>query len=439
MSHEWEYRIKGEPLGTRVVSNVTAGASDRAWFSYHHGRRGYGLRNETRDRIIREMIADGNEHVAGEEIRVVGAVPEPGTPPPDGMQVPTDEQLQELGTFDPTGTKLDAFTAREAVRELVSTDDAVAACLEQIRQVPPDPIPDHVMAQIYQSWCMSVMDDATVVYVDAELADQIWESAKTLPEVYSVHDLQLPDDGIVLLGSAQAMSDGGGQRDTTMGIQYPNWDGPPMAALTWNLMDSDTGDRSLLQVTPWGTSAARAASYVWGDVPRIDHRVLAAGDLFGPLLPDCPVWMDGNAPRRKSETEDEADDSWWSDRVNAPLRFMAALALWMQQKITVTEDELLPRADRRRYERSNKGSTAPKIRSVKLRAIERGDRELTGGESGREYSCRWFVKTHWRKPWVKHPVTGERYQRPVLVHRYLAGPDDKPIKAPVATVWNVDR
>jgi hypothetical protein len=103
-----------------------------------------------------------------------------------------------------------------------------------------------------------------------------------------------------------------------------------------------------------------------------------------------------------------------------------ATALWiaglkfLNTKVAAREPVLLPRSTRRRAERE--GRTLPKIEQVVLRRRESG----TGGGEGRDWSCQWVVRGHWRQQW--HGPN--KPKEPAFVEAYVKGPADKPLRLP---------
>jgi hypothetical protein len=99
-----------------------------------------------------------------------------------------------------------------------------------------------------------------------------------------------------------------------------------------------------------------------------------------------------------------------------------------------TEDanKELPRSERRRRRHI---TTPSDVRIVRLRRVEREDREGAGEEHAREYHWRWIVRSHWRKQW--YPAKKEHHSIPVAAH--LKGPPEAPLKQPSKLVFEVRR
>jgi hypothetical protein len=91
------------------------------------------------------------------------------------------------------------------------------------------------------------------------------------------------------------------------------------------------------------------------------------------------------------------------------------------------------RAERRRWSREHGQEPMKIVNVVTLR--RRGSAPSDGGEVAVDWTCRWFVRGHWRRQW--YPVTKDHH--PVWIAPYVKGPEDKPIKVPAPTVFAVVR
>jgi hypothetical protein len=113
--------------------------------------------------------------------------------------------------------------------------------------------------------------------------------------------------------------------------------------------------------------------------------------------------------------------------------FLLTSLLWIDQTIVVAKDATADRAVRRRLAREGLEHD-PAVRVVTLRRQSREGAASGDGEHV-EWSCQWIVRGHWRQQF--YPGTGER--RPLFILPYVKGPEDKPLKAPAATVFAVTR
>lgn len=74
----------------------------------------------------------------------------------------------------------------------------------------------------------------------------------------------------------------------------------------------------------------------------------------------------------------------------------------------------------------------PLLRVVKVRRLAPKESEVSRSV---DWSCRWEVEGHWRMQWFP----SEGVHRPVYIHSYVKGPEDKPLKAKTETIFSVVR
>ena len=131
---------------------------------------------------------------------------------------------------------------------------------------------------------------------------------------------------------------------------------------------------------------------------------------------------------RKVGTDNDFDMRKGGGSVN---RFLVSSWLWLSQRVMVVGKETGNRASRKLADRAQMSS------SVNVVILRRADRSLDphADTSAIEWNCQWLVRGHWRQQY--YPSTGER--RPLWIEPYVKGPDDKPFKAPVETVFAVNR
>lgn len=119
---------------------------------------------------------------------------------------------------------------------------------------------------------------------------------------------------------------------------------------------------------------------------------------------------------------------------NTLSRFILAGLAWMSQKLLVQTDGPIERHVRKDHVRRT-GQTPPAVKVIQLRKIEHAKGEASG-EKKVDWQCRWLVGGHWRNQ-VCGPKRGDH--RLTYILPYLKGPDDKPLKAPVQHVYEVNR
>ena len=117
------------------------------------------------------------------------------------------------------------------------------------------------------------------------------------------------------------------------------------------------------------------------------------------------------------------------------LSYLAAAFALLDQKLLTAPQEQADRAARKRVEREG-WTQQPLIRVVELR---RRVHAAPGGEENDtqpvEWSCQWMVRGHWRQQYF--PKSQDH--RPLWILPHVKGPEDKPLKAPRATIFAVVR
>lgn len=120
-------------------------------------------------------------------------------------------------------------------------------------------------------------------------------------------------------------------------------------------------------------------------------------------------------------------------------RFVLAAFAWLNQKVVVLDDGHIERHRRKEYERVM-NRKQPTIKVIQLRKREdapKDDETDVGHEVKKiDYTCRWVVTGHWR-----NQACGKQFaeRRLVFIHPYVKGPDDKPVKESVPTLYKVSR
>lgn len=109
-------------------------------------------------------------------------------------------------------------------------------------------------------------------------------------------------------------------------------------------------------------------------------------------------------------------------------------AAFLQQRILTAPSVLAERHARKRLLRDG-WQPDPLIRVVQLRRKERVGGNQSGQPVEREWSCQWVVRGHWRQQFYP----SKHRNQPIWITPYVKGPEDKPLKAPRATVFAVVR
>jgi hypothetical protein len=107
-----------------------------------------------------------------------------------------------------------------------------------------------------------------------------------------------------------------------------------------------------------------------------------------------------------------------------------ALSRFLDLKLTTQNPHEWSKREGKQLSRNN--IDPPSLRVVRLRRPEQKDSQ---GSRDVDWSCQWLVEGHWRMQWFP----SEGVHKPVYVHSYVKGPEDKPLKAKTETIFSVVR
>jgi len=126
----------------------------------------------------------------------------------------------------------------------------------------------------------------------------------------------------------------------------------------------------------------------------------------------------------------------FSEQMQSELQYFSAALMFMQQEIFPTRRETLPRSTRRRLlaQGYDPGSETMTPNVVYLRRVSHKT-DSDDDVEHREYTSRFWVRGHWRNQWYE---TDQRH-KPIWIHPFIKGPDDKPIAARRETLVAVVR
>jgi hypothetical protein len=116
------------------------------------------------------------------------------------------------------------------------------------------------------------------------------------------------------------------------------------------------------------------------------------------------------------------------------LRFIVAFWRFVQQRILIAPKRHADRATARRLARQDV-LVESTVRVVVLRHAEREPVGAVADRDMPEWHFRWLVRGHWRNQYFPASAT----HKPIWINPHMKGPDDKPFKAPRATVYEVVR
>lgn len=131
---------------------------------------------------------------------------------------------------------------------------------------------------------------------------------------------------------------------------------------------------------------------------------------------------------RRKGTNAEFDPSVGTPSV---VRFLVASWLWLKQRVMTSQSGLANGTATKQAERLGLRSS---VNVVLLRRSEQS-RGVDSGHDAVEWSCQWFVRGHWRQQYL--PSTHSH--RPLWIEPYVKGPEDKPLRLPTQTVYQVSR
>lgn len=113
-------------------------------------------------------------------------------------------------------------------------------------------------------------------------------------------------------------------------------------------------------------------------------------------------------------------------------KFIVALLYFMRSKIVVNSTEIPDRSSRKKF--GGKGFTEKTVNLIKLRVTEYKYPQGIG-QADVEWSCRWIVRGHWRNQYYASRHVHEL----IWISPFVKGPEDKPLKKPGATIFDVER
>lgn len=116
------------------------------------------------------------------------------------------------------------------------------------------------------------------------------------------------------------------------------------------------------------------------------------------------------------------------------LRFILAASAWLKQRIVSVESGHIERHRRKQLARENGEIPISDVKVVQLRRSESAEHEASENGEHVEWSCRWVVSGHWR-----NQPYGNGLRKLIYILPYVKGPDNKPLKVPTHTVYQVSR
>jgi hypothetical protein len=187
-------------------------------------------------------------------------------------------------------------------------------------------------------------------------------------------------------------------------IVEPDGDHPdPVDAILWTV--EHDGDLSAVM---WVTLSKVAQVLAFREMTPLEiERIRAGAKPRGGYVVGQPGWVRFGIPIADHRTA----------------RLTLAASLLAAQRIATTRMVAPDRAQRRRASRA-KITHLPDVAVLELRRPLGVSAESTGSRPV-DWSHRWIVGGHWRNQW--YPSEGRH--KPIYVHPYVKGPDDKPLVA----------
>lgn len=113
-------------------------------------------------------------------------------------------------------------------------------------------------------------------------------------------------------------------------------------------------------------------------------------------------------------------------------RYILTLFSFMSQELLAVSTQRVNRAARRQYERMHE-QQPPLVKVVVLRKKH----YVSSGLPVRDvkWSCRWVVRGHWRNQWYP----GKQSHKAIWINPFVKGPEDKGLKRPSITLFEVKR
>lgn len=254
------------------------------------------------------------------------------------------------------------------------------------------------------------LENADCFFVARKICDVIEVAAETFPDVPLLAEMVPTTNGWVYLDKA-----------------YPI--GPPS-----EVERSPFGNPPRLKAFSWGQQWTLKDNVT---LPGIGLTYYEDGTPF-PYPLAVSNWCFGvNWDSDWSESDfghvTDIEDGVLRERFKAIGRYVMTFFTFTNQKIMVVSHQRVNRAARRRYQENHRGTDAPLVRVILLRAKKtvRGE----GQQGDIEWSCRWLVRGHWRQQWYRTLTN----HRAIWITPYIKGPEEKPLKKPKADLFAVVR
>ena len=199
--------------------------------------------------------------------------------------------------------------------------------------------------------------------------------------------------------------------------------------------DAETGETIYTSAILWGTinlyrmgPCIASETYSWRDLVFMYQALTPKEqERFREVYPSrlMPTggseWQLNAMTSEFNQLADMPDPEVRQASIMEDRRLLATFWALASQRIVIeTVERPYSRQVQRNAERH--GQVLPDVRVIRLR--EPTGHGHSSEDSGREYSHRWLVGSHWRNQWYAKSGT----HRPKLIEAYVKGPEDKPLK-----------
>lgn len=281
-------------------------------------------------------------------------------------------------------------TQLDLLRFWQSPDSTEAASTMQRMAEPTPPISTIRKIQI------QTLSGADPYFVTGPICSLIMVGAESLPDL-PIGDIDIPG---------------------VLGFVYLSKPSAGIGAFSWRKMsrkDEDPTGRK------WEFGGPNPNAFLVTTYSSIPSGYWSLGSLTWDFLYG---WGKGWQDSAENMTENMGD-SMMEQR-----RFIQAYFTFLSQPLVMRSVAPIQRQARKRAAAA--GLEAPLLRIVSLRHPVR---QGTGKNQPREWNWQWIVKGHWRNQW--YPSLQAHKLK--WIESYVKGPEDKPLKRPNITIFNVVR
>ena len=161
-------------------------------------------------------------------------------------------------------------------------------------------------------------------------------------------------------------------------------------------------------------------------------RLQLCGYEWRPLV-TSPIWWSDDADMFSLDRdiprfiEHGTYEEYQDERLQF-IQWICTASTFIEQQILASERHPSPRRLKKQYT-----TVAPEVHVVTLRKERHDTHQKSHADI--EYSCRWWVRGHWRNQWFP----SRRQHAPMWIAPHTKGPQDKPLRAMAPTVHRVSR